>query len=348
MSKLHLANCRRLLTMVILIGLNLSCSNKSENNKSKAKKTAGIAITTWDADMIVNNVVFKSLKDQKSAIDAVEAGAINIENDINCCVGLGGNPDRDGRVTLDACIMDHLFNCGSVAYLQKIKNPISLARKVMENTPHVFLVGDGAERYAKSVGMELIEPTLSKDAETEYKKWLIKSEYKPQINIETQQSKGSAPPKKLSNGDFNHDTMGLLAIDKNNNIAGACTTSGMGFKMAGRLGDSPIIGSGLYVDNEVGGAVASGQGEEVIRICGTHLVVEFMRQGMTPTEACKKAVDRIIKVNPSKAKDFQVGFIAINKAGDHGSFAIHPGFTYAVQDVDGLKKVVKSQSVFKD
>ncbi len=320
--------------------------DKDAATQKSSKKTKGIAITTWDIDMAVNKVVFQAIAGQKTSLDAVEAGAINIEDTINCCVGLGGNPDRDGRVTLDACIMDHQHNCGSVAYLQRIKNPIKVARKVMENTPHVFLVGDGAEKFAASQGFEMIPPTLSDGAKTEYQNWLKKSEYKPEINIETKQSKGSAVPMKLSNGDFNHDTMGILAIDKDNNVAGACTTSGMGFKMAGRLGDSPIIGSGLYVDNEVGGAVASGQGEEVIRVCGTHLVVEFMRQGDHPTEACKKAIERIIKINPDKAKDFQVGFIAINKAGDHGSYAIHPGFTYAVQDVDGLSKVVKSESTF--
>jgi N4-(beta-N-acetylglucosaminyl)-L-asparaginase len=318
-----------------------SCTSTPKSSPVATRKA--IAVTTWDADLAVNKVAWQAVDSNKSSLDAVEAAAIAIEENINCCVGLGGNPDRDGRVTLDACIMDDKFNCGSVAYLQRIKHPISVARRVMEKTPHVMLVGDGAQQFAVSEGFSLESDELSPGAKKEYENWLKKSEYKPVINIELRQASG-APPMKLSNGDYNHDTMGILAIDKKGNVSGACTTSGMGFKMAGRIGDSPIIGSGLYVDNAVGAAVASGQGEEVIRVCGTHLVVEFMRQGMTPQEACKKAIQRIIDINPQKAKDFQVGFLAVDLYGNHGSYAIHPGFTYGVTTDDGQSLVIKSPS----
>ena len=318
--------------------------------------TKPIVVSTWDSGLPVNAVAWKILnKTDGRALDAVEAGANSIEDSINCCVGLGGNPDRDGKVTLDACIMDEKANCGSVAFLERIKHPISVARKLMETTPHVMLVGEGAQQFAVANGFVKESGKLSDDAEKEYKKWLQKSEYKPIINIEQQQMKakqgkqGNGPfaPNYLDDGTFNHDTMGTIAMDAAGNLSGACTTSGMGFKMRGRVGDSPIIGSGLFVDNEIGAATSSGQGEEVIRICGTHLVVEMMRMGKTPIEACKIAVERIVKINPVKAKDFQVGFIAINKAGYYGAFSIHTGFTYSVTSSDDGGKVFMAESYFK-
>ena len=124
----------------------------------------------------------------------------------------------------------------------------------------------------------------------------------------------------------------MVAMDAKGNLSGSCTTSGMGFKMRGRVGDSPIIGAGLYVDNEVGAATATGQGEDVIRICGTHAVVEFMRQGLSPEQACKKAVERIFKAKGESAKDIQVGFLALNKKGEFGAFCLQKGFTYAVKN----------------
>nr|MBP9196850.1 N(4)-(beta-N-acetylglucosaminyl)-L-asparaginase [Saprospiraceae bacterium] len=270
---------------------------------------------------------------------------------INCCVGLGGNPDRDGYVTLDACIMDEKYNCGSVAFLQRIKNPISVARKVMEKSPHVILVGDGAYQFAIANGFKPESGELSDDAKKQYEKWLETSEYKPIINIEQQQSQQPLPkhaaPAKLENGEPNHDTMGLVALDNNGDLSGGCTTSGMGFKMHGRVGDSPIIGSGLYVDNEVGAATSSGQGEEVIRICGTHLVVEYMRMGKSPEDACKLAVERLIRINPEKAKTYQVGFLALNKQGEYGAYAVQPGFSFSVTADDGGGKVIKASSYFK-
>jgi N4-(beta-N-acetylglucosaminyl)-L-asparaginase len=289
-----------------------------------------IILSTWGSGMPVNEAAWKILAANGPAVDAVEAGAMYIENTIDCCVGLGGYPDRDGIVTLDACIMDEHANCGAVAGLERIKHPVSVARKLMETTPHVLLVGAGAQQFALQNGFTLEVNELSPDAKKAYLEWLKKSEYKPVINIENKQS-GPFAPAFFEDGTPNHDTMGIIAMDSNGNLSGAVTTSGMAFKLHGRAGDSPIIGAGLYVDNEIGAAVSSGVGEEVIRICGTHLVVELMRQGYSPTQACKKAVQRIVKRNPKKAKEIQVGFIALNKKGQYGAYAIQKGFEVAVK-----------------
>ncbi|HEY6900909.1 MAG TPA: isoaspartyl peptidase/L-asparaginase, partial [Puia sp.] len=216
-----------------------------------------VVISTWDTGLAANKGAWEVLGRNGSALDAVEAGVKVTESSINCCVGLGANPDRDGHVTLDACIMDHQFNCGSVAFLERIKHPISVARRVMEKTPHVMLVGAGAQQFAVSEGFPLESPDLSDDAKRAYEQWLKNSEYKPVINIEnTRGSHGPSAPARLSNGDWNHDTIGMVAMDAAGNLGGSCTTSGMGFKMRGRLGDSPIIGAGLFVDNEVGAVTA--------------------------------------------------------------------------------------------
>jgi N4-(beta-N-acetylglucosaminyl)-L-asparaginase len=292
-----------------------------------------IVVSTWDSGMPVNAEAWKILGTGGRALDAVEAGARQIEDTINCCVGLGGNPDRDGFVTLDSCIMDEHANIGGVGALERIKHPVSVARMVMEKTPHVLLVGTGAQQFALQNGFTLESAELSPDAKKTYTEWLKKNEYKPVINIETQQGKGNGPfaPHFFEDGTPNHDTMGLVALDSNSNMSGAVTTSGMGFKMHGRLGDSPIIGAGLFVDNEYGAATSSGVGEEVIRICGTHLVVEFMRQGYSPEMACKKAVERIVKRDRVKAKTLQVGFLALNKKGEYGAYAVQDGFVFSVK-----------------
>ena len=296
--------------------------------------TKPIVVSTWDSGMPVNAAAWEILSKNGTSLDAVEAGAIYIENQINCCVGLGGYPDRDGIVTLDSCIMDEKANCGAVAGLERIKHPISVARKVMENTPHVLLVGAGAQQFALENGFTLEPQQLSEDAQKAYKEWLKKSEYKPVINIENikpVKQHGPFATAFFDDGSPNHDTMGLLALDNLFNLSGAVTTSGMAYKIHGRVGDSPIIGAGLFVDNEVGAATSSGVGEEVIRTCGTHTVVEFMRQGYSPTAACKKAVERIVKRNPQKAKEIQVGFLALNNKGQYGAYAIQKGFVFSVK-----------------
>ena len=299
-----------------------------------------IVVSTWDAGLNANLAAWKVLSAGGSALDAVEQGVMVTENEINCCVGLGANPDRDGHVTLDASIMDHQFNCGSVAFLERIKHPISVARRVMEKTPHVMLVGAGAQQFALSEGFTLEKDELSIDAKNAYENWLKKSTYKPIYNVERQSEiphndAAYNAPNKLANGEWNHDTIGMIALDAHGNLSGSCTTSGAGFKMRGRLGDSPIIGAGLYVDNEVGAVVATGQGEDVIRVAGSSAVVEFMRQGKSPKEACKLVIERIRRIKKEKAKDIQVCFIAINIKGEYGAYALHNGFNYAVHSDKG-------------
>jgi N4-(beta-N-acetylglucosaminyl)-L-asparaginase len=295
---------------------------------SSSSPTKPIVISTWNFGLQANEAAWKILSSGGRALDAVEAGARVPEGDPKeTSVGLGGLPDRDGHVTLDACIMDEMGNCGSVAYLENIVHPISVARLVMEKTPHVMLVGDGALQFALANGFQK-ENLLTPESERAWKEWTKKSEYKPIINIE------------------NHDTIGIVALDAHGDLSGACTTSGMAYKMHGRVGDSPIIGAGLYVDNEVGAAAATGVGEEVIKIVGCHLVVEFMRQGSSPEQACKLAVERIAKKNPAKSKEVQVGFLALNKKGEYGAYCLQPGFTFAVHDAAG-NNLHSPKSIYK-
>ncbi len=278
-----------------------------------------IVISTWNFGLQANEEAWKILAKGGRALDAVEAGARVPEGDPKeTSVGLGGLPDRDGKVTLDACIMDENGNIGSVAFLEHIVHPVSVARMVMEKTQHVMLVGEGALQFALANGFKK-EKLLTKESELAWKEWLKEGKYKPIANIE------------------NHDTIGILALDEKGNLSGACTTSGMAYKMRGRVGDSPIIGAGLYVDNEIGAATSTGVGEEVIRIVGCHLVVELMRQGNSPEQACKLAVERIIQKNPEKAKTIQVGFLALNKKGEYGAYCLQKGFTFAVHDVNENK-----------
>jgi N4-(beta-N-acetylglucosaminyl)-L-asparaginase len=299
----------------------------SEHTKESIKP---IVISTWRFGIEANVAAWEILNKKGRALDAVESGVKIPEADPNeRSVGLGGRPDRDGIVTLDACIMDEFGNIGSVACLENIVHPISVARAVMEKSPHVMLSGTGALQFALSQGFKK-ENLLTPESEAEWKEWLKKSEYKPKANIE------------------NHDTIGMIALDMQGNLSGACTTSGMAFKMHGRIGDSPIIGAGLYVDNEVGAATATGHGEEVIRIAGSHTVVELMRQGLHPEEACKKAVERIITFAKNRNKplsELQIGFIAINKKGEHGAYCLQQGFNYAVYSPQIPNKLIDAKNI---
>ena len=301
----------------------------------KGGGTKPIVLSTWDFGRAANLAAWEVLKKGGRALDAVEAGVKVPEADPNNhTIGYSGYPDRDGRVTLDACIMDEKGNCGSVASLEHIVHAISVARAVMEKTPHIMLVGDGALQFALANGFQK-ENLLTPESEKAWKEWLKKSEYKPVINIENDSyGNGNNPttfnPLMLPGNVYNHDTIGMVAIDANGDLSGACTTSGMAFKLHGRVGDSPIIGAGLYVDNEVGAATSTGVGEEVIRVVGSHLVVELMRQGYSPEKACKEAVTRIVKKSPERAKGLQVGFLAVNKKGGHGAYCLQKGFNYAV------------------
>lgn len=301
------------------------------------KKITGnkpIVLSTWAPNIKANKAAWEILSKGGTALDAVEAGVMIPEADpTDNSVGYGGLPDRDGKVTLDACIMNHLGQCGSVMCMEHIMHPIQVARLVMEETPHVQLVGDGALKFALSKGFKK-QNLLTPASEKAWKEWLKTSNYDPnrsvrelEEKIKKEKQKNEPWPVAL----LNHDTIGMVALDANGNLSGACTTSGMAFKMRGRVGDSPIIGAGLFVDNEVGAATATGVGEEMVKICGAHTVVEMMRNGASPEDACKEAVRRIIKNNGAKAKDLQVGFLAINKNGEYGGYSMMKNFTMAVR-----------------
>ena len=294
----------------------VSCRDSAAPQSQNQLSTGGpVAICTWDFKNATAQA-WAVLQEGGTALDAVEAGVMVEEADPgNQTVGLGGRPDRDGHVTLDACIMDSLGNCGSVMGLEGYVHAISVARKVMEETPHVILVGEGASRFARDQGFPPHD-LLTEASRQEWMEWKKNENYQPVINIE------------------NHDTIGMLAMDADGTLAGACTTSGLAYKMRGRVGDSPVIGAGLYVDPEVGGATATGLGEEVVRTVGSFLIVELMRQGKSPQEACEEGVRRILARNSGKP-DFQIGFIALNTRGETGGYCIHPGFTYRQFDAQG-------------
>lgn len=284
-------------------------------------------ISTWDFGVAANQAAWAVLQGGGRALDAVEAGARVPEADVrNHSVGRAGYPDRDGHVSLDASIMDGDGGCGAVAALEHIAHPVSVARRVMEKTPHVLLVGAGALQFALEQGFPK-QKLLTPEAEKAWREWLKGGSYKPAPNSGMRGCTSSA----LAGGSNNHDTIGMLALDAHGNLAGACTTSGMAWKLRGRVGDSPIVGAGLYVDNEVGAATSTGVGEEVIRNAGSFLVVELMRQGRTPEEACHEAVRRVARRKKS-AGEIQVGFLAMNRAGEVGAWALQPGFDYAVCD----------------
>jgi N4-(beta-N-acetylglucosaminyl)-L-asparaginase len=337
-------NRRKFLGSSILASTGLFLRTRNNLAKSPIAVNQPIVISTWDFGKAANAAAWEVLIKNGSALDAVEQGVKVPEADPeNHSVGYGGLPDRDGYVTLDACIMDEKSNCGSVMCLEHIVHPISVARLVMEKTPHIVLAGDGALEFALANGFKK-ENLLTPESEKIWKDWLKESRYEPVINIENKKfgvnGKSYAP-----GGANNHDTIGMLALDYKGNLSGACTTSGMAFKMHGRVGDSPIIGAGLFVDNEIGSATSTGVGEEVIRIVGSHLVVEYMRLGLTPREACRKAVERIVTRDPAKAKGLQVGFLAMKKDGSYGAFCIQKGFTYAVRS-STEEKIFESESWF--
>lgn len=282
----------------------------------------GITLSTWNHGRTANRAGVRVLNGGGTALDAVESGCRAVELDCpDMTVGLASRPDRDGFVTLDAAIMTGEGRAGAVGFVRGVVHPISLARAVMERTPHVLLVGAGAEQFARESGLE-VRPEcqgcdaeggacLSPAAEREWREWLLERQYRPRINIE------------------NHDTISMLALDKNGRMAAGSTTSGLAYKMHGRVGDSPIIGAGIFVDAPIGGAICTGLGETVLRTLGAHLAVEAMRHGMTPQEACEHAIARIIEKNGNPA-EYQVGMLALDFRGRVGAFAVQKGFTYAL------------------
>lgn len=289
-----------------------------------ARGAAGArVVATWDFGVGANQAAWTVLAGGGSALDAVERGARWAESELcNPTVGRCGNPDRDGVLSLDASIMDGDGRCGAVAALEDILHPVSVARRVMEKTPHVLLVGQGAQQFALEQGFAR-QALLTPQARSAWQAWRRTAEYAPQINAERRTRPGDSS---------NHDTLGILARDAHGRLAGACTTSGMAWKLHGRVGDSPIIGAGLYVDNEVGAATASGVGEEMLRNAAAFLVVELMRQGRTPAQACREAIARVVRRRPQASRTLQVCFLAMDRDGDVGAYALHRGFVYAVCD----------------
>ena len=294
-------------------------------------------VSTWDFGVGASQAAWKALQAGGSALDAVEAGARWAEADLcNASVGHCGNPDRDGVLTLDASIMDGDGRCGAVAAIEDIAHPVSVARAVMEKTPHVLLAGAGAQQFAVEQGFAKTR-LLTPEAEQRWREWLQTSEYAPRANSELD---------KLPGNKQNHDTLGILALGADGRLAGACTTSGMAWKLHGRVGDSPLIGDGLYVDNEVGAATATGVGEEMIRNAASFLVVELMRQGRSPLEACREAIARVVRKRPESSRGWQVAFLAMNKDGEAAGFALYKGFVYAVCDTRRQDALLAAGSVY--
>lgn len=318
-----------LLTTTLLIPGSKVLEGSKVLRNTDEKVTKPLFVSTWEHGLLANEKAWEVLSETGSILDAVEEGVKVTESDMsNRTVGLYGYPDREGIVTLDASIMSGNGECGSVCFVRQVKHPITLARKVMEKTPHVMLAGEGARLFAMSEGMPMEDEILHPASEKKYLKWLEEQEYRPIINTE------------------NHDTIGMVGLDADGNLAGSCTTSGLAFKMHGRVGDSPIIGAGLYVDNEVGAATATGIGEAIMKVCGSFMVVELMRQGRSPQEACEEAVRRLIQKNQENITDIQVGFVAINKDGEHGAYSVHPGFNISVRN-DHAKDLIDAKSEFQ-
>jgi isoaspartyl peptidase/L-asparaginase-like protein (Ntn-hydrolase superfamily) len=298
----------------LLAGATLSqmrAANDTPSNQATISAKP-LFVSTWPFGKAANDAALKVLLGGGTLLDAVEQGIWVTESDVkNPSVGLGGTPNAAGVVQLDACIMDGVgHRAGSVAALEGIRHPISAARRVMEKTKHVMLVGEGARIFALEQGLESVELDSQNRHQT-------KSQGR------TKESLPAAAPAK------NHDTIALLVLGADGNLAGGCSTSGMGGKLPGRVGDSPIIGSGLYVDNEVGAAGATGIGENVMRYCGSFLVVEYMRQGLHPQAACQETIRRIARQDP-KGYDLSINFVALDKAGRFGAAGTDQGFAYSV------------------
>lgn len=288
-------------------------------NPGDAPAARPLVLSTWRHGLAANEAAIAILREGGTALDAAEGGVMVTEAEPdNLSVGLAGLPDRDGIVTLDASIMDHEGRAGAVCFVQGVRHPIALARLVMEKTPHVMLAGVGAERFAREQGLEIVENDLSPAARERYERWLLESRYEPVVNIENQPV----------GGPDNHDTIGMIALDGDGRLAASCTTSGLGFKMHGRVGDSPIVGAGLFVDGGIGAATCTGLGETVMKTLTSFLAVERMREGDTPQAACEAAIRRVVEKNPNP-ESYQVGILAISRDGRSGAYAVQRGFDYA-------------------
>ena len=304
--------------------LGMGCSTTYRTNLITNRKP--VIISTWAFGKPANELALQILQDGGSALDAVEQGIRLVESSGNTSVGLSGKPNAAGVPQLDACIMNGPgHSAGSVAGIEGVVHPITAARLVMEKTPHVMLVGQGARWFSEQQGLKIIDNSQD---EKRYAAWLAKQKNNSQNKV-----------KKPDN----HDTVTLIVLDNNGDIAGGCSTSGLSGKIPGRVGDSPIIGSGLYVDNEVGAAGATGLGENVMRYCASYQVVENMRQGMSPTEACAETIKRIARTDPL-GMDLGINFIAINKRGEFGAAGTQANFPYSITTKE-FSEVRKGQAL---
>ena len=297
------------------------CATKERNNIDS------IFISTWNNNN-ANNEAAKAAENGKNVIDSIVKGISYVESDIeDMSVGKGGRPDRDGDVTLDSCIMNHEGEAGGVCFMQNIEHPIQVAKEVMYNTPHVLLAGEGAMNFAVSKGHKKVN-LLTEKSIAAYNEWAKEKEYKPIPNIEQ------------------HDTIGMLGLHESK-LGGGCSTSGLAYKLKGRVGDSPIIGAGLFVDGEVGGCTTTGMGEIMMKNLSSFLVVEFMRGGDSPQDACEKAIKRITSKMKGDKMSQQVGLLAIDVNGDTGGYSVLPGFTYA-RTINGKTDIVECPSFYDE
>ena len=309
----------------------MSPPESAETSSPPSGPRSPVVVSTWPYGVPANEAAWAVLSDGGAALDAVEAGVAVTEADPEArTVGLGGYPDRTGAVTLDACVMDERGRCGAVAALEDIVHPTAVARAVMEETPHVMLVGEGARTFALEQGFEATD-LLTEQSRRDWAAWTEgrdTEDGRPAPNVEKAAGRG------------NHDTIGMLALDAEGHLSGACTTSGTKWKMRGRVGDSPLIGAGLYVDDEVGAACATGWGEAIIQVAGSHLAVEAMRQGASPAAACRRVVERI-RALPTDTSDIQVGVVALTPQGEVGAYSLRSGFEVAQYTPEAGNRLVE-------
>jgi isoaspartyl peptidase/L-asparaginase-like protein (Ntn-hydrolase superfamily) len=316
-----------------------------------------IILSTWSFGKQANAAAWPALIAGGSALDAVEAACGHAEADLtNHTVGRGGYPDRDGNVSLDASIMLAPARCGAVAAVRRTQHAISLARRVMEHTRHVMLAGEGADLFAVEQGLQPAD-LLTDEARDAWLKW--RDAQKRDGGAATTRP-GAAGPRRnveelglrdvdLAKRDMErtHDTIGSLAIDARGTLAGGCSTSGLAFKLPGRVGDSPIIGHGLYVDPTIGAAVTTGHGELMMGVCATFLAVEAMRRGAKPLDAALEVLDRA-KSSYDLGPEDQIGIIVLSKTGQWSSAALRDGFRTAVRTRDRDELVDADRVLLKE
>ncbi len=294
-----------------------------------------LVLSTWHFGKTANRAAWEALmRPGAQALDAVEAGCRAVEADPEVTsVGYGGIPDAAGDVTLDAVIMESPARCGGVAYLRGFPHPISVARRVMEKTPHVLLVGAGAEDFARREGFtpqELLTPAAKE-------RW---EQYRRDRGRGRPAEHGASERDSATAG---HDTVGVLVRSADGRLAGGCSTSGLAFKLPGRVGDSPIVGHGLYVDPDVGAAVGTGHGELISRVCGTFLIIEEMRRGTAPLAAIETTLQRIARACRPLPQQ-QAAFLAVTPDGRWAAGSLRPGFQAALR-TDALDTLLPPQSV---